>query len=1255
MVAKGEIRYSITEGNGEGKFAIDAVTGDISVDGTLNYETAMSYSLTIVAESIGSASVTGTATQVINVLDVNESPYFVTACANSNSGCSFMIAENKLSGTPVGSIAAMDPDLSNVANGMLIYRFDVSTTTPPFAVDQNGQITTTESLDRENRESYTLTLVVADSCIPSCSLSIETTVSLTITDENDNAPSFIQGPTMVQVSENSAIGFIVAQYIAEDRDSGTNADIVYSLSSSSGSLPFSVHPETGVLDVSGTVDYEATQSYTVTIAASNPDGTQTTVTTVIEVLNLNDNTPTFVGNPYSWTITEHSTTKTITVLATDDDLGDFGEVRYIIIDGNFQNSFSINSVSGVISIVGDIDRETIASVNLTIRARDLILPRRRATGQVTVTITDINDNSPDFLNDPYTAQVREDISIPFNILQVMAFDNDERGNVNSEIVYNITGGNTGGAFAIDESSGQIQAVQSLDFETTQSYTLELSASDRGNPVMSDTTTLTINVVNVNEDPPMLNGSQAVEISELASIGNEVAVFSALDPDNNPVEYTISSGNSENKFNIGNTSGVIVLIDSLDYETTTSYRLEIVASDGQQSTSALLNITVLDENEFSPEFQGGATFSVNEEELDGTLVGTVMATDADGDPANNQVTYSFVQQTSHFTINPSSGEIRTVGVLNREMLTQVFVPPASELTLDVTAQDSASPPKQTTRSITIKLVDINDNSPLFSESTHENSLLENQPAQSVFEVAATDMDLGVNAEITYSFSLNKHAEDMSLFTIDPDTGVLSTADALDCERQSSYNFTIVATDLGNPPQSSTAQGVLYILDENDNAPVFTMNVYEKSVSEDFQTMQSLIQVIATDADKEMNGQVRYSIVDMGLFNIVEDVGDTTTYFSINETSGVLMPQSPFDYENFAQVNLTVTAFDLGLPRRSSTATVVFNVINVDEAGPRFVSQSCDTFIVEEVPPLSFVTLCEAVDTDSVAAPGEIAITYAIIGGNEEGLFEINPTTGEIQNSKLIDSDNKNIYSIEIEAVDLVNQVVRRTVDIFVRDINDNAPLFDRDSYFYHFTDTSIRNYVQSIATIRASDPDNGFNGTIRYSLALEDVVRVSDKETVVTIVATDQGTPPLVANTTLFVTFDTDCLLQEYQIDAVSGEVRAFVLCQIEIAPSSLRANLGSSGSGFFCSALHNSRLTYQWIHNSSLITLPTLFRQGNTQVGYTLTNAQFDHSGEYACKVTTQAGSLQTTSRTATIQGKILYYDLTKCSHIYSYMEVVKF
>ena len=1224
---RGPINFAITGGDSNNQFRIGSSTGEIRVRSALNYETTQSYSLLIRARTTVGTTVTETAPQIVNVNDVNEPPSFVTSCAQSGS-CSYSINEGLSANTFIGTILATDPDLRTTPNGMLIYSLPQLL---PFSVSDSGSIRTTEPLDRESRDTYTMTLSVTDG-----GTTIRTTVIVRVNDIDDNGPMFTQAPSSISVQENTATGVEVAQYIARDNDIGANSEIVYSITSQV-SLPFTINRQTGVVSVSGPVDFETTESYTATVTAMNPNNATSTVsqTVTINVVNLNDNRPQFSQNPYTANLPENTAINVtvITVSATDGDSGPFGVVAYSIESGNFQSSFTINSTSGELKTNRVINREEVASFSLTIEARDG--GGRRRVAQLEITITDVNDNPPIFVNAPYQVQVREDVAVLFDVLQVTATDADESGNPNSQITYSITGGNDQGAFTINANTGQIQTAQTLDFETTPRYTLNLRASDGGTSPRSAITTATVDIENVNENPPRISGNQTVNISESAAQGSVVASYTALDPDNNDVSFLIISGNSENKFNIDEDTGRITLANTLDYETTSSYTVGVQASDGLRSTSAFLFVTVLDENEFNPVFQGAANFSVKEQEQSGTLVGTVMATDADGDPANNRVTYSFVQQTSHFTINPSSGEIRTVGVLNREMLTQVFVPPASELRLDVSAQDSASPSRQTTKSITIKLVDINDNSPVFSDIMYENSILENQPGQTVFQVTATDVDLGANGEVRYSFSLNRNTGDDSLFQIDDTTGILSTTGSLDCERQTNYSFTITATDRGIPStRSSTVQALLNVTDENDNAPFFSMDPYTISVSESSQIDSVLLRVFATDRDKGLNGQVRFSVINEGGFQTsIEGEGEQFTIFAINATTGNLSHQTNFDYERATQVNVTVVAVDLGVPRRSSNTTVVINVMNVDEESPRFSACPRSIFVLENTPLNTLLFHCIALDPDNVTTPDtQAAVTYSISAGNEDGLFQIDRSTGAITNVGALDRERRQFYRLTVVATDLVQRTATTSIDIGLRDINDNSPRFSQSSYTYDFTDSKIQNYVQEIFRVSATDEDTSENGTVRYSLP---EVTKNDRQTIIIITASDLGTPQLSSNATLTVNFERNCLLQEYEIEAVSGQIIAYVLCQIEIQQESLNVTLESSGTNLSCSILHNSRMSYQWVHNGSLITLPTLFAERSVlPVKYTFMNTRFEHAGAYACKGTTRAGSLQTSSSIVKIQGK---------------------
>ena len=1232
---RGPIQFSITGGNAENRFRIDPSTGRITLARTLNYETTETYLLTVRAQTNQGGTVTENTQQRVNVGDVNEAPTFVTACARSGS-CAFSITEGVSVGTGVDTILADDPDLSTVANGMLNYRFQPQTV--PFSVNSAGRITTTGAIDRETRDTYTMILLVSDS-----REMIQTSVVMSVNDIDDNNPVFNQAPSSIQVQENSGIGLEIAQYIATDNDVGANAAINYVITSGSSDLPFQINVQTGVLSVNGSIDFETRQSYTITVTARNPNNLSSAVsqTTTINIVNLNDNRPQFSQNPYTQNLVEDTQTnfEVITVEATDNDRGTFGDVTYSITDGNFQDSFRINSASGAIITNIRIDREVVSSFSLTVQARDQ--GGRRSSARVDITITDINDNSPMFVNIPYLVQVREDVSVPFEVLQVTAIDEDEPGNVNSQITYTITGGNVGSVFVINASTGQISTAQSLDFETRSSYTLNLRARDGGSPSNTAATIATINVLNVNENPPSLSGDQSVNISESASMGSVVAAYTALDPDMNTVTFSIPFGNVGNTFSIDST-GRITLATTLDYETRSNYVLTIQASDNTLSTTAILNVTVLDENEFVPVFMGETTFSVDEEQPDGTIVGTVLATDADGDPMNNQITYSFVQSSNYFTIGGRTGRIRTSSVLDREMLAQVFTP---DLRLDVTARDSASPSRQTTTSITITLADINDNPPIFADSMYENSLLENLPAgQTVFQVSATDIDLGTNAEINYSFVLNENTEDTSLFTVDSSTGVLSTTGTLDCERQTSYSFTITATDSGTPSRSSTAQGTLTVLDENDNNPIFSINPYVVSVLESSQIDSILLTVSATDRDKEQNGQVRYSVINVGgLLTSIEGQGDEFTLFAINETTGKLSHRTEFNYERAPQVNVTVIATDLGVPRRTSQATVVINVMNVDESAPRFISTSCpdNVFVVEEVELNSIISRCTAEDPDNVTtASSPAAVTYRISAGNGAGVFTIDETTGDIRNTGRLDRDSQQSYALVIVATDLAGLRATRTVNIGLRDINDNAPQFGQNSYSYSFTDVRIQSYTQQIVRVTAIDRDSGNNGTVRYSLGQQ--VERNGRQTIITIIASDMGTPEQSNSATLTVTFERSCLLQEYEIDPLSGQVTAFVLCGIEIQPSLLNVSLASSSrANFNCSISHNSRMSYQWVHNGSLITLPTFFQERSAYpVNYTLTNARFEQAGEYACKATTQAGSLQTASSSVKIRGKYIYVPL---------------
>lgn len=1235
----GVLEYSITDGNQGNSFAIDPSSGLITVNEMLDFETRSSYSLTIHVQSIGT-NVNDSTQQMITVTDENESPFFESLCVMTST-CAVTVAEDIAASTALGfQLMADDPDLPGLPNGMI--RFRISDPSLPFRVNEMGVLSTGpgQQLDREDRDSYMVSVIVEDEGSPS--LAVSTEVLVTVSDVNDNAPVFLQGPTLVDVQENSQVGSDIAQYIATDDDIGSNAAIEYTLSPLS--VPFELDPVSGLLSVAGLIDYEDTQLYMVTVTASNPDGTSESVMTTINVTDLNDNAPIFSPDLYSEMVTEHFSIGgfVVRVTANDRDSGSNGDIKYAIASGNADNAFTIDDTSGNITVNNDIDREITTTFALRIQAQDLGNPSQSSFVTVDVKIVDINDNAPQFNPDLYTATLREDTSLGFDILYVVAFDIDEPGNPNSEIAFTIVSGDPTHTFTLDNSSGLIQLAKTLDFEDQSSYQLCINATDQGTPQRSDTAMVNIQVTNVNEFAPVLNESQTVNISELTPVPEDIVSFTAQDLDAGAaIEYGISSGNDEGKFSINMTTGLVTLVQSLDFEDTTFYELEISASDGQSTDSATLTVYVIDENEFAPEFTGDTNFEVMEEMPAGTLIGRVNATDGDGSLRNSRITYSLLQSilSQYVSINSTSGEIRTVEQLDREQLTQVFSPPASMRSADVIAQDNGSPSLQTTTTITVTLQDINDNSPVFAADSYENSFRENLDAgMVVFQLSAVDVDLGSNAIIKFSFSIPGRTNPP--FEIINDT--VRTTEPLDREEQETYDFLITATDQGDMPRSSTVNGSLTVLDENDNDPNFTMPIYEDTVIESVQIGELNFGVHADDPDKGVNGQVRYVLVGQEAPGVaVENDFQEGTFFEIELESGVLNHVTPFDYEIQTFINLTIMAYDLGVPRRSSFAEVHITVTNFDESPPIFPEINCDQEVPENIEVGEVVRHCFANDPDNTTAEGEVGIFYTlstVFDPSVAEYFEVNETTGEIKTIRELDFDEgPTSFELSISARDSANRfaLIQRAT-ITVTDVNDNAPQFRNAPYEYALTNSRLRSYVRQITSVDAFDLDSlsTGNGRVVYSIDLEGIVRSeSNMETVLPVVATDKGSPPRSANTTVTVTFEAPCILQRYEIHTSSGIITVDALCSVEISPTEANVTLGRDHS-IACTVFRNGATTYQWIHNGSTITSSVTLPQSRQQATREIVGVGFDDGGDYSCKATTAAGSLQAApSSVVNIQG----------------------
>ena len=1011
---EGVVQYFIESGNIGDAFEIDEDNGEVTVANSLSidFETTPQYSLVIRAVSTPSlVSITGVL--VIDVTDINEQPFFVTLCAQQGT-CVFDALENQTEPITIGIILAEDPDLPTTNNGMLTYT--ISPTGMPFTIDNTGTLMAL-TLDRELVDEHQFMVTVSDGGNPS--LSISTNVIIQVIDVNDNRPVFVQGLSAFALPENFPLSNLT-QYIAQDDDLAST--VTYSLQTNQDELPFIIFSSNGILQLNTPLDFDlGPRVYLFDVVATDPGGLSTVFPVVVEITDVNDNTPQFSQISYEASVIENSPAGTfvVTTDATDLDSNLNGLVEYMILSGNFNSLFSINKTTGVIRTNAVLDREQIvAPLILMVEARDMGTPSLVNMTTVTITVLDENDNAPMFVGN---MQLTLPEDLPLGVVKtLLAIDNDQPNTPNSEVSYSISSGNEEGVFELNTTTGDLSLVSPLDFETTTSYVLVIVASDAGTPIMSDSVSILVNVTNVNDNPPVVSGSQDISVREDEPVGFVIIQFTASDLDQNDLFFSFGQDSNNDGIFAINSTGFVSLEQMLDFETAERHELEVVVTDGLSTDTATLRVNVIDFNEFAPVFDiGNTAFEVLEEQPIGTPVGTVLATDQD---TAQTITYSFEQQSSLFTIDPSSGLIETSAVLDRETLhDNGILSVNSTIEVVVIATDNGLIPGSlfTTQTFVITVVDINDNSPVFDRSSYEASVNENMiPPVSLIAVIATDADIGTNREINFSLS----GQGSSSFAIDSTTGLVTVVEVLDRENINSYDLTITATDNGASPLSSNVTLNVIVDDVNDNPPLFASPITTVLLLENEPVNVPVFLVRATDLDDGINAEITYRIEDSERCQqpMTPPLPDTCL-FTINPNSATVQLNQNLDFETQEEHTFVIIATDRGIPSLSSNTTVIVSVGNVDEAPPVFSESCVDTEIPEDIALGSFVVSCNATDFDEVTRTQNDNVVYLISSNS----FSID-NDGDVLTGAVFDREDVDSFEVTIGARDVNGNIATRQV-------------------------------------------------------------------------------------------------------------------------------------------------------------------------------------------------------------------------------------
>ena len=1019
-------------------FSIDSSSGQLRTSAALDYETTSSYSVTIsVSDGKGGSD---TIAVTINVTDVDEvtnsAPVFTDGDSTTRP-----IAENTSSGVDIGNaVSATDAD-----NDTLSYSLG-GTDADSFSIDSSsGQVRTSASLDYETQSSYTITMTVSDGNGGSDSITV--TINVTDVDEATNsAPVFTDGDSTTRsTAENTSSGVDIGSVVsATDADNDT---LTYSLGGADASS-FSIDSTTGQVRTSASLDYETQSSYTITMTVSDGNGGSDSITVTINVTDVDEATnsaPVFTdGDSTTRSVAENTSSgvdigSVVSATDADDDTLSYS------LGGTDAASFSIDSSSGQLRTSAALDYETKTSYTVTITVSD----GNDGTDSITVTInvTDIDEkpanNAPAFTEGSSTTRsIAENTASNTNIgSAVGATDADD-----DTLTYSL-GGTDAASFSINTATGQLRTSAALDFETKKSNTVTVSVFD-GNDG-TDSITVTINITNVNEAPVFTAGTSTTRsIAENASAGINIgSVVSATDVDSETLTYTLG-GTDAASFDIESTSGQLKTKAALDYETKTSYSVTITVSDGSLTDSIAVTINVRDLDEtpsnVAPVFTDGesATRTIAENSAANTNIGSaIAATDADSKTLAYLLSGT---DASSFTIDSTSGQLKTSGELNYEVKT-IY-------TVTVTVSDGSLTDEIT---VTINVTNVNE-APVFAGESITREVAENTEAGTNLGSVVTATDPDANDTLTYSLS----GTDAASFDIVSTSGQLQTKAALDYETKTSYTVTVTATDAGNATDTITV--TINVTDVNENrAPTFASETATRSIDENTGAGVNIGDAVAA-TDPDTDDTLEYTLG-----------GTDAASFDIGSTNGQLRTKAVLDYETKDSYSVMVSVSD-GNGGTDSIA-VTINVKDVHEnTAPAFSSETETRSIDENTG--AGVNIGDAVaatdpDTDDT-------LEYSL-GGTDTASFDIGSTNGQLRTKAALDYETKDAYSVTVSVSDGNGGKDSIAVTINVKDVHENtAPSFASDSTTRSI-DENTGAGVNIGDAIAATDPDT--DDTLEYSL------------------------------------------------------------------------------------------------------------------------------------------------------------------------------
>ncbi|KAL9905398.1 fat-like cadherin-related tumor suppressor homolog isoform X2 [Glossina fuscipes] len=584
--ANNKLRYYLS-GNDSDDFYVDKDNGIIKVARVIDRERHPKYLLYAHVQDGQELSQECTSEVIISVNDVNDNkPEFSMAQYIAS------VPEDAQIQTIVTKIHATDKDFGQ--NRKISYFFTEANDF--FNISQSsGIVKLIKTLDRENISMFNITIMAQDHGQPK--MFSTTNLIIHVLDINDNPPEFNMKQYKTYVSENATINTEVLRVFATSKDIGVNAEISYYIIGGNEQNKFSIDKKTGIISTTSEIDFEKTKAFFLTVQAidggSPPLSNQAFVN--VTILDVNDNQPQFAQNVYRVRISEDAKKgeKVLQIIATDEDSHQNGVIKYNIERGDRLKQFSIDEFTGYVYARDKLDRETISSYVLEIRACDTGSPELCNYIEINVDILDVNDNPPIFKNSNYSVILQENKALGFEVISFEINDADEPPNT-SPYTYDFRSGNEGGFFRL-EQDGSLKTAAKFNHRICDLYILQIRVFDNGTPPLYSDTWVAIQIIEESQYPPVITPLEiTINSYEDDFAGGFLGKVYVTDQDTYDtftfeLMPTVDQTYSPLKlFNISRSNGDLFAIKNLDIGV---YQINVTVSDGKYLSHTIVKLNV----------------------------------------------------------------------------------------------------------------------------------------------------------------------------------------------------------------------------------------------------------------------------------------------------------------------------------------------------------------------------------------------------------------------------------------------------------------------------------------------------------------------------------------------------------------------------------------------------------------------------------------------------------------------------------------